>query len=206
MIKKICTILFIFIKCCTSFGQKPQLDVSLIIDSLKNNANSVIRLNQVDIDIKNQRTMTIKTHRIITIFNKNGINDIDAIAHYDKKTAIKNLSATIYNAVGQEIVKFKLKDFRDQCVIDGATIFSDSRIMFLDYTPTTYPFTVEYDSEVATSNTAFIARFEPIQSFYSSIQKSTINITFPEKLGFKFKEYNFENYQIKKNQPKRNKY
>ena len=180
------------------FSQKPEYAIINIADSLKQNANSVVRLNQIDIIISSQKNMKINTKRAITIFNENGLSHIDASENYDKKTSVNDVQATVYNAFGTEIKKIKRKDFRDQCVIDGITIFSDSRFVYLNYTPTSYPFTIVYDSEVTTSNTAFLRPFVPVNNYFSSIEKSVVNFIYPEKLGFKFKEYNFSNYQIKK--------
>ncbi len=191
---------FLALQICTtlSFAQKNDYAVINIADSLKQNANSVVRLNQVDIDISSQRNMKINTKRVITIFNEKGLSDINAIEYYDKKTTVNNIFATVYNSFGLEIKKIKRKDFRDQCVVDGVTIFSDSRFIYLNYTPIDYPFTIVYESEVSSSNTAFIRPFVPINVFYSSSEKIMYNIKFPEKLGFRFKEYNLTNTLVKK--------
>ena len=190
--------LFLILISNAVFCQKTEYTILNIADSLKQNANSIVRLHQVDVVISSQRNMKINTKRAITVFNEKGLSDIDAIEIYDKKTSVNDIQATVYNSFGTEIKKIKRKDFRDQCVLDGITVFSDSRFIYLDYTPTVYPFTVIYESEIETSNTAFIRPFTQINEYYSSVEKSIYNITFPEKLGFRFKEYNFSYYLIKK--------
>ena len=57
---------------------------------------------------------------------------------------------------GKEIKKIKRKDFKDQSAVSGSTLFSDNRVLYLDYTPISYPFTIVYTSEIETSSTAFI--------------------------------------------------
>ncbi len=191
------SLLFLTLSNCI-FSQKIEYTNLNIADSLKQSANSVVRLNQIDVTISSQRNMKINTQRIITILNEKGLSDVNARENYDKKTSINDIHATIYNSLGTEIKKIKRKDFRDQCVANDGTLFSDSRFIYLDYIPTSYPFTVVYESKIETSNTAFLRPFSPINDYYSSIEKSIYNITFPEKLGFSFKECNFSNYQIKK--------
>ena len=68
----------------------------------------------------------------------------------------------------------------------------------MEYTPTEYPFTVVYESEVESSNTAFLPRWYPIDDFFESVQKSTFSISYPPDLGFKVKEEHFENRNITK--------
>lgn len=196
--KLLLNLLFLLLISNAVFCQKIDYSILNIADSLKQNANSVVRLNQIDVTISSQRNMKINTKKVITIFNENGLSDVNARENYDKKTSVKNIQATIYNSLGTEIKKIKRKDFRDQCVTNDGTLFSDSRFIYLDYIPTSYPFTIVYESEISTSNTAFLKPFLPINDYYASVEKSIYNITFPEKLGFRFKEYNFSNYQIKK--------
>jgi transglutaminase-like putative cysteine protease len=180
------------------FAQNLKYPVTQIPDSLTINSNAVIRLNRQDISITSQRNMTIYTNRIVTVYNKNGLGAINAIAGYDKTTSITTLEAIVYDSFGNEIKKIKRKDFIDESAVSGGTLFSDSRVAYLDYTPINYPFTINFTSEVQTSNTALIPRWMPISNYYLGIEKSILNVTFPNDLGFKKKEFNLENYKIKK--------
>jgi transglutaminase-like putative cysteine protease len=179
-------------------AQKIEYTTLSIPDSLKQNANAVVRLDQTDIVIASQRSMNIKQKRVVTVLNEKGLRSIDAYEHYDKKTNVKSIQATAYDSFGNEIKKIKRKDFRDQSVTGGGTIFSDSRIVYLDYTSIQYPFTIVYESEVETSNTAFIPSWFPLNDYHLSVQKSILNVTFPNNLGFKKKESNFPGFNIKK--------
>lgn len=196
--KTLISLVVIFIFSTTIFAQKLEYSTLFIPDSLKQNANAVVRLDQMDIVIASQRSMNIKQKRVITVLNEKGQSAINAYENYDKKTTVKEIHATIYDALGIEIKKAKRKDFRDQCTLDGITIFSDSRFIFLDYTPTQYPFTIVYESEVETSNTAFIPQWVPLNENFISIEKSILNVNFPSNLGFKKKEFNFSDFKIKK--------
>ena len=187
-----------FILSISSYSQKIDYSTSLIPDSLKANANAVVRLNQLDITISSQRKMKIYTKRIITVYNENGQYAIDAVENYDKSSSVNSIEASVYNAFGKEIKKIRRSDFKDQTATDGGTMFSDNRVIYLDYTPTEYPFTIVYESEFTTSNTAFIPSWMPIDNYYVSSQKSILNVYFPDNLGFKKKENNFSKFKIEK--------
>lgn len=171
---------------------------SQIVDSLKQNANAVVRLQKLDITISSQRNMSVCIKRIVTVLNKNGIGAINAISGYDKTSSINNIEAIVYDAFGNEIKKIKRKDFKDQSAVDGISLFSDNRVVFLDYTPITYPFTVEFTCVFETSNTAAIPKWLPIGNYFTSVEKSLLNVYYPSNLGFKKKEFNFLNFQITK--------
>jgi len=179
------------------FAQKSDYSALIVSDSLKENADAVVRLNQIDIVIASQRSMNIKTKRVVTVFNENGLDAIDANENYDKSSPVKNILATVYDAFGKEIKKVKRADFKDVSAVSGSTLFSNNRYIYLDYTPIQYPFTVVFESETETSNTAFIPQWMPLRDYAVSIEKSILNVSFPSNLGFKYKEFNFSN-SIKK--------
>jgi transglutaminase-like putative cysteine protease len=180
------------------FAQKSEYSSQTISDSLKENANAVVRLNQIDIVIASQRSMNIRTRRVVTVLNERGIDAVEAYENYGKSSPVKNILATVYDAFGNEIKKIKRGDFRDQSSVDGGTLFSDGRIVYLEYTPIQYPFTIVYESEVETSTTAFVPEWFPLKDYFLSIEKSVLNVTFLENLGFRKRELNFSNFKIKK--------
>ncbi|MHC0439117.1 DUF3857 domain-containing protein [Flavobacterium sp. 3-210] len=190
--------LFLFLITLNSYSQKVNYNVTSIPDSLKQNANAVVRLDQMDITIASQRSMIIKKQRIVTVLNDKGLGDIEAYEHYDKTTSINSIEAIVYDVTGNEIKKIKRKDFRDQSAVSGSTLFSDSRVVYLNYTPISYPFTIAYTCETETSNTAFIPRWYFLGGYNVSVEKCILNVTFPSDLGFKKKEFQFAGFNIKR--------
>ena len=187
---------FVFINCL----QSQNLDYSILglSKELTENANACIRNHEVVVNIKSQKSMTITTKRVVTVFNEYGQRHIGAVESYDKSQKIVSIEAQILNQMGSEIKKLKRKDFKDQSVADGISIYTDNRLLYLDYTPTQYPFTVVFSCVVETSNTAFIPGWYPLESYFLSVQNSSIQFSFPTEVGFKYKEYNFEGIAIEK--------
>lgn len=165
-------------------------------DALKENANAVIRLSDTDITISSTKSMNIKKKRIVTIYNEYGLKYIDASEYFDKSTSIKSIEAVFYDAFGKVIKKVKRGDFREAAVSEGSMI-TDNRILYYTYVPVQYPFTVVYNSEVQTSNTAFIPRWSPVEGLYVSTEKALIAITAKPEAGFKYKAYNFSEGSLK---------
>ncbi|OCB76187.1 DUF3857 domain-containing protein [Flavobacterium piscis] len=190
--------LFFFLFTLILSAQKTEYAVTAISDSLKENANAVVRLDQMDINIASQRSMNIKTQRVVTVLNEKGLRNIDAYQHYDKSLSVKNIEAVVYDISGKEIKKIKRKDFKDNSAVSGSTLFSDSRVLYLDYTPISYPFTIVYTSEIETSSTAFIPRWYFLGDYNVSVEKCILNVSFPNDLGFKKKEFYFSGFDIKK--------
>ncbi len=187
------TVFLIFFFVFSASAQKPEYATALIPANLKENANAVIRFEQSDLNITSRSNYNLKTLRVVTILNELGYSQINA---YEYRT-VKSIEATIYDASGNEIKKFRRKDFRDSAASEGSMI-TDNRVTYLNFTPTQYPFTVVYQSETTDSNTAFLPPWYPVNSKFVSVQKSVVKISFPSDLGFKFREYNFGTIDIKK--------
>lgn len=173
----------------TSFSQSNDYAFITIPVDFKENANAVVRLRQRDVNIASRKFMTITTKDIVTVLNEKGLSHMGASEYFDNSTRIKSIEAVILNAFGKEIKRIKKKDFKEVSVSEGS-IITDNKLLYLDYTPTEYPFTVIFQSEVESSNTAFIQTWYPLQDFYESVEKSIINVTCIPELGFKYKENN----------------
>ncbi|CAI2765581.1 DUF3857 domain-containing protein [Flavobacterium collinsii] len=181
-----------------SSAQKSEYAVAAIADSLKENANAVVRLDETEMVILSQRSMNVKTMRVVTVLNEKGMRAINAFENYNKRSSVKNIEAIVYDASGNEVKKIKRKDFKDVSAVDGSTLASDARYIYLDYTPISYPFTIVYSSEKETSNTAFLPRWYPLDNYYVSVEKSVLNVKYPNNLGFRKKESQFSVFDIKK--------
>lgn len=184
------------------WSQKIDNSLFLSNENLKENANSIVMEQNIEITINSNKSYTIKKHKVIRVLNELGIKNIDAMEYYDSSIRIKTIDATMYNVFGKTIKAFKQKDFKDQSVADGFSVLTDNRMVFLDFTPTEYPFTIVYDSEVINENTAFIPSWIPIDDLFESVLKSSIAVNYADGLGFKFKEQNFDAYTIVKKEEK----
>ncbi len=192
-------LLLFFLTALSVFSQENYSTLT-ISNEIKEKANSVIRLQEIDVVINSQKSYKIKKKKVVTVFNEYGLRNIDATEYYSNSESISNMQAIIYDFAGKEIKKIKRKDFKDQSVADGFSILSDNRMVFLDYTPTQYPFTLVYESEVVSQNTAFIPSWYPIDDYYESVEKSTYKIKYLPDLGFKYKESNFKEFNIVKDE------
>src|SRR6478735_7316731 len=109
MTYKITPIVSLFFLFTTAFlfAQKGDYSALTLSDSLKESANAVVRLNQIDVVITSQRSMNIKLKRVVTVLNEKGLDAVDASRNYDKSSPVKSILATVYDISGKEIKKIK---------------------------------------------------------------------------------------------------
>ena len=179
------------------YAQEINFSAATIPDNLKENANALVRFEKITIDLQSQRSMLTKQTRIVTVFNENGNNNVDASEVFDKSTSVKSIEAVVYNAAGAQIKKIKRKDFKETALSEGS-IITDNRAIYLEYTPVEYPYTIVFTCETETSNTAFIPQWRVTEGAGVSIGKKEFSITSSPGLGFRYKEYNFEGTGIQK--------
>lgn len=181
-----------------TFSQDFKYSILSIPDSLKQNANSVVLFDETKIELESSKKMVENYKKAVVVLNKLGDRNSQIIIHYDDANRIKNVRAYAYNAMGVEIKDIKKRDFTDRSAADGISLFNDGRLIYYDYVPTSYPYTIYYEYEVESSNTAFIPRWYPYGSYHQGVVKSSYEITYPSNLSIQKAEKNFDNFNITK--------
>jgi len=180
-----------------SFSQSEAVYNSFSIPlELKTKANAVVRFEKKTVEILDFDRIKVMEKRIVTVFNKYGNRHVNAVQYYDDHREIEDIEAHVYDASGEEIKKFKERDFTDASAVSEISIYEDDRIKYMKYIPNDYPYTVEYTSEVTFKSTAFFPNWQPINGYYLSVQKSEYEILNTAGVELKVKKENFDNYNI----------
>lgn len=192
--------LFLVVGWASCYAQQElDFDSHTISDNLKVNANAVVRQNNIVITIKEYDEVEVITDRLVTVFNKDGESDINAVESYNSSTKIKKMEATIYDADGIKVTRFKNSDFKDVSSVGSGTLYSDNRVKYLEYTPRDYPYTVHFESTVLLKSTAFLPSWLPLEYYHTSTEHSSFKVINESDVEIKFKESHLEDYQISKN-------
>ncbi len=166
--------------------------VSAIPETLKKNANVVIRkditiaqINKID-DIKYQYNI------VTTVLNKDG--NEKAIAHipYDNAKSISNIKVSVYDEFGKKLKSFSKSDFSDFANNTQGVFYSDNRILVFSYTPVQYPYTIDFSYESVDKNTIFIPDFVPFTSTNTSLEDAQFKIINTSGINLRSKIYSSE--------------
>jgi hypothetical protein len=164
------------------------------------NVNALVRKMERTVEVNRTKRMTITEKRIVTVFNEKGNKALNAYAWYDSKSRkIKSLSAKIYNAQGFEMNSFKESEFKDESAVSGGTLYQDSRVKYLPFFPTSYPYTVVFEKEVRSENTALIPIFYFVAEPGVKVEEVSYSILYDsEENKLHLKNRNFSNLQLEK--------
>lgn len=164
--------------CFITTAQETQFQSLLIDESLKNNANAVIRLDEMIVELRSKKEMVIKKRKVVTVLNRNGVKDARTVVSYDNFKKVKNLEIIVYDIAGREIDKIKKKDFNDVSAADGFSLYVDYRLYYYSYTPISYPYTLEFNYELVSSDTGAIPSWNFLNGFTASVEKSRYSVSY----------------------------
>lgn len=163
--------------------------VSEIAENLKKNASAVVRNESTVVEINKIDEIVYKNLSVITILNKDAISYSIPKIFYEKGDVISNVKVTIFDDKGAKMKSFSKSDFSDMAANSQGTFYSDNRVMALPYTPTSFPYTVEFSYEQKDQNTVFIPDFTPFDSYNISLQKSSFKIINKSGINLRSKTY-----------------
>ena len=171
-----------------------------IPENLSKNADAVVRFEDYSIDLVSSDKMIKHYKTAITIYNKTADYLARPTLGYDKHNLIKALNMEFYNADGNSIKKVKKKDFKDYAAVDGFSLYTDNRLIHYEYIPISYPYTVYYEYELHSKNTAFIPSWYPVGGFNIGVIKSNYSFKHPTDIKIQKLESNFEGFTITKSE------
>lgn len=166
--------------------------VSDIPDSLRANVDAVVRKDHLTFEILSRGKGRVKAEYVVTIFNSNGKTFAKQVLDYDRLTKIRDVSATVYDALGNVIKKLKNSEIKDQSAFDGYSLFSDARLKYIDLTQGTYPYTVQIEYEKDYNFLFFIEGSYVLPRDKVSTQDFRYTLIYPTELKPKTKAVNIQ--------------
>ncbi|HEX8019066.1 MAG TPA: hypothetical protein VF500_03980 [Mucilaginibacter sp.] len=140
--------LFFSVIIYTNATAQDNYDVSLISKELLPYASSVVRNEAITTEVRDLDNTLLHVKRAITVFNKNGDDDVAIGISHNKNRIIKDVKGVVYNQYGKPISKFSESDFEDDSNHDGFSLFTDVKIKHYRPLVSDYPYTVSYEYDV----------------------------------------------------------
>jgi len=199
MIRKASLCIVLLIGLAGLSAKELKYPVSEIPSILKENAHTVMRLYQQEVEIKSEKAVEIKVTEVRTILNKNGEDNCYFRESYDSMHKILNLRGKVYDEQGKQIRSFGTDDVIDRSSISGYSMFEDNRVKMIDPKYLTYPFTVEYSYELDQKHTFELPSWDHGEE-NTSYENSFFIVKVPAGYSFRYKEFNLPKGVIKSTQ------
>lgn len=173
----------------TTLAQESKYPTSEIDAALLKDANSVVRLDNTQIKVKDAQNATVHYHQVYTVLNPKADRSLIFTAQNSKFMALTGATIHVYNKDGIQIQQYGKKDLMSSGFGEG--LIDDGSITYFKVSPPSYPVTVEYDYTVRYKGILQYPAYV-IQMADQSVETSSYQISIPAQLGFRFKNYNTE--------------
>ncbi len=171
--------------------------------SLLKYANSVIRKEEVILEIHSENKVTVKEHFVLTVLNEAGSRYAYWSSVYDKMSSIDKIEGTLYNAMGQKIRSLKKNEISDMPVQGAGQMIVDDRRKYHSFEHREFPYTVEYISTETRSQTMFLPGWSPVRGKGMAVENSSFVVVSDQGYTYRSKLYNIPGPAVKTSTGKR---
>lgn len=182
-------VLFAGLYLLTVAGKAQQkYDASLIPADLLTEAGSVIRYSNITQTVNSLNRVSYHVKEAITVLNSSG--DVNMLIWHNKTNLVKYIQGSIYNAKGKLITNFGENDFSDVYAGQDFSLFEDSRVEHYEPHVPDYPYTVEYEYEILSTQSMVFYDWTPNAKAGIAIENSTYSFICKPDFKINFKEIN----------------
>lgn len=165
-------------------------NLTLIPDSLKQNANAVKRFEEIKVTIISPSKAISKHKWAITILNEAGEDYAGYVNSYSDLQSLSDISGHLYDATGKQLKSVKKKDIAD-VANNGQSLMTDSRVKAHNFYYKNYPYTIEYEDEEEYKGIFFLPGWHPMEDENFSVQQSRFIVEFPADYKLRYKQFNY---------------
>ena len=190
------SIIFFLIIPFSGFAQVTVYSSLSIPDSLKTNADMVIREELIKLSIKDKNTARYEVHRVYTILNEKAKKYLSFVQYSDKFHLLDDAEIKIFDLAGNKKNTWSKKDMTSGKY--GDELVPEGMYTFFNVSAPSYPLTVEINFSIKYNGTFSLPDYL-MQAAWQSVQQSVFEVEVPAELGVRYKLLNTKNKpQIKR--------
>ncbi len=183
--------IFLFLTFSTSaeaqFGYAiANIDSTILVD-----AHTVVRKEHIEFEVESPSKAVERIRRVITVLNGKSPVDHYSVYYDDKLNKLEDMSCTVYDAMGSVIRKYKWKEMSDRSAVSQVSLYSDSRVRYIDLEQFSPPFTIETYHEIRYKQ-GFQSYPSWGQSYGIATEKASITCKMPTAYDVNYKAFNVE--------------
>ncbi len=168
-----------------------------IPDSLKENADAVIREYTYELDINSASSAEVRVRKVVTVLNLKGEKNGLFMLFYDKFIVPSAIKILLFDSKGNLLKKIKDSEIQDFSAYDGATMFSDNRVKYFEPNVKAYPYTIIYQYELKLKGYTGFTPWSPVGDYNVSVQNASLKVMVNPEVRLRLKQLNFTAAQEK---------
>lgn len=170
-----------------TFSQVNNYSAFMIPDSLKKDADLVVREESVRLNVKDKSNAWYDVHQVITILNEQARHKLVFYWMSSKFQVLDNAEIKVYDAAGTKKNTYSRKEMNSMNYGEG--LVPEGKLTFYEVTAPSYPITLEYTYSVKFKGIFSLPEYS-INSPWQSVQHSVFEVEAPADLGVRYKLQN----------------
>lgn len=173
-------------------GKAQNYSVSSIPESLKENADYVIREYSKEFEITSVNSGIQRIKYAVTVLRKEGESKASLLVNYNKNSSVNIRQVTIFDKDGKKLKNIRMSDIEDNPAFSGSELFSDERVKYYEPLMAELPYTVEYLYEIKSQNLISFGAWRPFSGYNGSVQNATLTFIHPVDIKINVKQLRTE--------------
>jgi transglutaminase-like putative cysteine protease len=185
--KKLYIPLFLLLVAFCSHAQLNIYSALTIPDSLKKDADMVMREENLKVTIKDKNTAWLDVHQVFTVLNEQAKKYLFFQEYSDKFRVLDEAEIKVYDLLGNKINTWSKKEMTSGKY--GNELVPEGKITYFNVNAPSYPITVEFNYRIKYKGIFTLPGYN-IQSPWQSVQHSVFEVEVPADLGVRYKLVN----------------
>ena len=189
--KKLVALLFLTVLAICGRAQLNIYSALTIPDSLKKDANVVVREENIKFIIKDINSAKYEVHQVLTILNEQGKRYLNFQEFSYEFQVLEDAEIKVYDFFGLKKNTISKKEMTSLNYGEG--LVPEGKVTYFNVSPSAYPVTVEINYTLKYKG-LFSYPANYFQHSYQSVQHAVFDVEVPADLSFRYKVVN-NNYQ-----------
>jgi len=185
--KKYTAVLFTVMIACCAHAQLNIYSALTIPDSLRKDADLVIREETIKLSVKDKNTAWYDVHKVFTVLNENAKQALSFVQYSDKFHVLDDAEIRIYDLLGNKKNSWSKKEMNSGKY--GDELVPEGKYTFFDVNAASYPVTVEFNYSIKFKGILGFPAYK-LQTARESVQQSVFEVEVPSDLGVRYKLLN----------------
>jgi len=170
--------------CAATIGQTGVYSLNIVPETVKKNADVIVRYENIDVDIQGVEKFTMKVDKIFTVLNENAKKELLFEQYTSKNVSIEDAEIKVFDDNGKQTAKYKKKDMGTTAIGEG--LIEDGYVTYYNVHAISYPVTLEFKYEMKIKGTLNIPDYA-IERENEGIVESEYTVHVLQDLGFRYK-------------------
>ena len=158
-----------------------------IPDSLKKDADVVVRDEYIKVSIKDKNTGSYDVRQVLTVLNEQGKNYLYFQQYSDRFRVLDDAEINVYDVLGNKKKSYTKKEMTTGKYSDE--LVPDAKITYFNVAAPSYPITIEFTYRIKYKGILNLPDYE-MQHSWQSIQHSVFEVEVPSDPGIRYKLLN----------------